>query len=122
MAKLTGRLGKVISTSEIVHCNNWTCDVSIDTEEVTGMGSSVVWRSRITGMLDWTANVECYQKDGTTTAVTPGSAATNLDLYLNASVYLRGSAICTSAEINNPVDGVCTITYAFQGTGTLSIN
>ena len=123
MATITGQLGKVIwsAATELTHVTNWTCDVDIDIEDITSMGAAVAWRTKVTGLLDWTATVEAKQADGNTDGiVAPGDASAALKLYVDATTYLSGNAICTTTEISNPVDGVCTITYSFQGISTLS--
>jgi len=119
LSLFTGKSGKVTSGTEILHVINWTCNVTRDIEDATAMGSGVAWRSKVMGIMDWTATVECYQKAGSTYHLEPGTAAASLVLNQDATHALTGDAICTSATVNNPSDGMCTITYEFQGVGEL---
>lgn len=137
MATFHGKSGRVewdcaATEIELDQVVNWSVDAIADVAEITDMGDT--YKTYKGGFLDWTATVEC-RLDVTGLDV---PLATNtyealgedtpakLELYLIHDTVtplyaaLYGSAICVGVSINQPHDGVPTVTYTFQGNGTLA--
>jgi len=115
----------------IEQIQNWSCDVNVDTVEVTGMQGE--WKSYVSGIKDWTATVDCLASTTGLQLSASGDAATDglgentpawLELYLKYDstttqyMGLYGHAICNSIAETDPVDGPVTVTYSFQGSGS----
>ncbi len=144
MATFAGKYGEVTwdtdtggTDATIIAVSNWTCEVNADIEDVTGMSASVAYRSKVAGLLDWTATVEAFHDTtGTEIPIVTGgveavgekstAAGARLELAFDvvggaaAEMILHGSAICTGLSVNDPVDGPATVTYSFQGCGPLT--
>ncbi len=131
MAFMSGKNGKIIWDADdtdvgLSYAQNWTCTYTHEVAEITSMQDT--WRTYYTGSQDWTATAECLLV-ATGTEIPIGSADGGLgmaddecmlELYFHHEVGVKfravyGNAICTGISITDPVDGIVTLTYSFQG-------
>ena len=134
MAMFHGRAGKVAweggsgnTFSDVEFVTSWTFDATADVAETTAMSDANYWKSYLAGFKDWTATVE-YNPQG---AVTPVPGLSNSDLGVDksdASLQLWftqtegdgmiiGTGTMTGFSVNEPADGIVTVTANFQGVG-----
>ena len=119
MAEIAGYTGKFTfgtsTISDVKHnILSWSAEIACDALETTGFADSGQ-RCYIRGLRGWTASVEgLVDATNSIAGTVPGTTA-NLKLYINATNYYTGDAICTGASPNVAVDGVETISFTFQG-------
>lgn len=144
MAMFHGKTGNIYwdeSQLNISHGQSWTCEAVVDVAETTSFQDS--WKSYLSGVKDWTATIECKADDSgpqipfTTAGGVSGLGEDNatlmadnqntLELFLvwdtsgnTQYVCLYGQAVVTGIAHTVGVDDVETLTYSFQGTGTLA--
>lgn len=136
MASFHGKNGKVMWDSstgnedEVEPVTAWSCDINVDTADVTAMGST--WKSRLPGFFDWTATVECLVDSGgfKIPVATGGIEAigentpAKLELWLDETggsiKVLYGSAICTGLSVNQDANDAVKCTYTFEGQGVIA--
>lgn len=127
MARLSGYLGTVKSTStELIGIQNWTLDISGDVDDVTGFDNSTInERAYVAGLASWKATFE-GAADATEPlflgagVLKPGATISQLNLFIDATHYYRGAAICTSVGCKTSIDGAVTWSVGCQGTGALT--
>lgn len=118
MAEVHGKSGSITYSNLTAGVKGWTLNYTCDTAETTDLADSGV-RTYIAGLTGWTATVEANFDNANTAA--PGDSAT-LTLTVSTGIDYEGTAICTGLRVNTDVGGVDTVTYEFQGTGTLSVD
>ena len=142
MAAFHGKDGRVYwdtkDASEVTvqHITSWNVDATSDTAESTEMGST--WKSYTSGFKDWTATVEAYLDSAgadipiTTSGDTAGlgdvydadgTTKVKAEFWFGDAIgdgYLTGDCVCTGVSYNQTKDDNVTVTYTFQGNGTLS--
>ena len=124
MAKISGYDGQFTfgtsTVSDVAHnIISWSAEIACDALEVTGFKDDGD-RTYIRGLRGWTATAEgLVDATNSIAATVPGTAAA-LKLYVNATNYYGGSALCTGASPSVSVDGVETISFSFQGLSDLT--
>ncbi len=120
MARLAGTAGSVTVAEAAAQAGikSWKLDHTFDTLDSTGFDSSG-HRTFLPGLDTWAGSFEGY-KDGA-----PLTIGTEIALLLKqsatASQNWGGQAIITGSHPALGVDGLSTISYDFQGTGTLTL-
>jgi len=124
VAKISGYDGQFTfgtsTVSDVAHnIISWSAEIACDALEVTGFKDDGQ-RTYIRGLRGWTATAEgLVDATNSIAATVPGTAAA-LKLYVNATNYYGGSALCTGASPSVSVDGVETISFSFQGLSDLT--
>lgn len=135
MVAIAGKTGTVIwdaadADDELLNIQSWTCDISVDAEETTAMGSG--WKSRVAGFFDWNAQVVCkMDTSGIQVPLTTGGAEAlgentpaQLELWIDETALqlqvVYGPAMCTKVSISEPANGSVDITYDFVGQGEIA--
>ena len=119
MAEISGYGGKfTFGTSTVSDTKHnvysWSADIACDALEVTGFADGGE-RCYVRGQRGWTATCEAYVDATNSIAATVPGTAANLKLYVNATNYYTGDALCTGFSPGAAVDGVDTMTFTFQG-------
>jgi hypothetical protein len=117
MAEVAGCGGSLTFTNLTAGVKNWTVNYTCDVLETTDFADNCK-RTYIAGLSSWTATATANW-DAANTA-DPGDSAT-LTLTADTGKTYAGTAIMTGLSVNVAVDGVNSVTYNFQGTGTLTI-
>ncbi len=124
MAMLHGRAGSVSfaggGAEDLLRITSWTADATADVAETTAMSDANYWKSYLAGFKDWTATVEVNSNTASFLTSLGEATPAALVLTLVAGTTLTGNAFMTGASMSEPVDGIVTITYNFQGTGELA--
>lgn len=116
MAEASGKSGYVKEGSNtIAGIKNWTCPQLAGVGDITDFESSGL-KEFILLLKEWSGNFD-GSWDGA--PLTLGSSYT-LHLGLNGSHEYYGSAIIKGINPGVAVDGVNTISYDFQGTGSIT--
>ena len=76
--------------------------------------------SYIRGLKGWTATCEGYVDGSQASEFADLGTSASLRLYTSDAQYYSGTAILTGSSPAQPVDGVATISFSFQGSGALS--
>ena len=118
MAEIAGKAGSITFTGLTVGVKSWTLDYTADALEITDFADSGN-RTYIVGLKGWTAAAE-GNWDAANTAV-PGVDPASLVLTATTGKTYTGNAILISLALSEPVDGVVTASYSFQGSGALTI-
>ena len=121
MARAIGTTGavEVPDNTEIGGIKSWTLDITADAVETTGFDSSGV-RSYLGTVFGWSGSFEGY-KDGVCIVVEGSSTTIQLSETTPVDEVLwSGAVIITGLTVGHTHDGVCTVNYTFQGTGTLT--
>ena len=121
MARAIGTKGavEVPDNTEITGIKSWTLDITAGVAETTGFDSSGV-QEYLGTVIGWSGSFEGYKNgtcvviDGTSTTIQL-SETTPVD-----EVLWSGAIILTGLTVGHTHDGVCTVNYTFQGTGTLT--
>ena len=98
---------------------SWSADVTCDALETTGFHDAGD-RCYIRGLRGWTATCEALVDATNSLAVTVVGTAAALKLYVNATNYYGGAALCTGLSPSVSVDGIETMTATFQGLSDLA--
>ena len=117
MAEVHGNGGSITFTNVTAGVKSWTLNWAADTHDITDFADGTA-RTFKNGLTSWTASCECNY-DATNTADIEDAAAT-LTLIVGGAVQYSGSALMTSMDVSTSVDGIVTMTYGFQGSGTLT--
>ena len=120
MAKFHGKSGTVTFGAAVLNVINFSFDATADVAETTAMADT--YKGYVAGYKDWTAVVECRLDTAGVDPdlVTDLGGSASLDLDTVTGKHYSGTAICTNVGVNQPYDGVPTVTYNFQGSGTLT--
>lgn len=97
---------------------SWTLDIVCDMAELSDMGDT--WKTRLAGVKDWTATVECI--DDTVAEFTSlGASLTNITFRLSSGNTLLGATGIITG-MGHTVDGtdVGKLSYTIQGTGAIT--
>ena len=128
MAHLAGKSGNVYSTTAggtatgqvvVAGMKSWNVDYTSDALETTDFADSGL-RTYIAGLSGWSGSFEGY-KDGAA-GLAPGTSYV-LRLQASASTTTQmytGTAFITGLHEAASVDGVVSLAYDFQGSGTLT--
>jgi len=125
---LSGKAGNVYSTTAggtltgeviVAGMKSWTVDYTADALDTTDFADSGL-KTYIAGLSGWSGSFEGY-KDGAPGLV-PGTAYV-LDLResTDSTQKYTGTALITGLHGSASVDGVVTLAYDFQGSGTLTV-
>lgn len=112
----------------------WTADINVEVGDDNGMGD--VFKSRLPGLFDWSAEVTCntlviatgFQVPIVTGGVealgenTPATLELFFDKIGGAGNVglLVGTAIATNISTSVSVDGIAQTTYSFEGQGAIT--
>jgi len=124
MAEIAGYGGRfTFGTSTVSDTKHnilsWSAEVTCDALETTSFADAGQ-RCYIRGLRGWTATVEgLVDATNSIAATVPGTAA-SLKLYINATKYYLGDALCTGFSPGVAVDGVETMSFSFQGLSDLT--
>lgn len=126
MANHTGSEGVVkIGTSTLSEVRSFSITETGDVIEDSTMGDAS--RTYKAGMKTFTGSVVCFydETDTAQIALTVGAGVT-LNLYPEGTgsgdKFYSGSVLITSIERSAAFDGMVEATFAFQGTGTLTLS
>lgn len=104
-------------SSAVGGVHNWTINYTADNYETTDFADSGT-RTYIGGMKNWTGTFDAYYSTAVSySAIDPGTSL-SAKFKLNASHQIHGNIVITAMNFAVPVDGVETVTWNFQGTGT----
>jgi len=110
-----GKSGSVTFNAAVASVTEWSFERSVETAEDTAMGAS--WKIRRAGFADGTVSVQA-RFNTVTTPVTLWGAEASLKLYLDATNYFEGNAICTGDDIGAGTGDVGNRTLTFQWSDT----
>jgi len=124
MAVLAGHAGSFrLSTNVVAELDAWTLEVSTDTEETQAFGDT--WKEHTATVKEWSGTasgrLDISDTNGHValqTAVLGGTTVSGR-FYVNGTNYYAGTAF-VQASISAPENGVITVSYSLQGTGSLS--
>lgn len=116
MAEVVGNGGSITFTNLTAGVKNWTLDYTSDVEEITDFADGTA-KTFLPTLTSWTATAEANWDSANTAA--PGDSA-SLTLTVDGSNTYSGTAILIGMSVSEPVGGVVTVTYSFQGTGALT--
>ncbi len=126
MAKIHGKGGSITwaGTANTISANitSWTVDATGDVAEITNMASAADWKEFLGGFRGWTASIETFWDSVTSVALLTDLAGAAADLKLeivDAGPNVSGDAILTGSSITTDANDAVTVTYTFQGTGSL---
>ncbi len=119
MAEKSGKNGQVQSaTADVAGIREWNLSYDADALETTDFTDAGV-KTFVAGLTGWTGSFSGFDQAA---APLPAVGATvTLKLELDNTDFYTGSALITNASPAVSVDGVNTIAYTFQGTGTLTV-
>ncbi len=115
MAEIHGNGGSITFTNLTAGVKSWTLSWDSEVHDITDFDDGTA-RTFLGGLTSWTCTAEC-QIDAANTA-DPGDSA-QITLSVTAAIDYVGTAIMTNMSPSTPVDGIVTVAYSFQGTGTL---
>ena len=124
MAAFHGKSGVVTFESEIfLNVINWTVNVAADLVEATDMGDS--WKTYLAGFKDWTGTAEVLMDSGGLLATAGSSALTQIGTaaactFNDGNTTLTANGFLMDFTVNDPSDGVVTMTLNFQGSGSMA--
>lgn len=124
MAAFHGKAGTVsFGAKAVFNVINWTINVTSDLAEATDMGDS--WKTYLAGFKDWTGTAEVLTDSGGLMVVA-GSSAINLVgteaacIFNDGNTSLTANGFLVDFSVNDPSDGVVTMTLNFQGSGSMA--
>ncbi len=129
MAAFHGKVGTVSFEAEtFLNVVNWSMNITSDLAESTAMGLS--WKTYLAGFKDWTGSAEVLMDHGgllatagSTALAQIGTAAACIFVassVIGAAVTFTANGFLTDFTINDPSDGVVTMTLTFQGSGSVA--
>jgi hypothetical protein len=128
MAHLAGKAGAVYSTTTggtatqtviVTGMKSWSVDYTIDALETTDFADVGV-KSYIAGLSGWSGSFEGY-KDGAPGLVVGTSYVLHLNESATTTQRYTGTALITGLHGAASNDGIVTVGFDFQGTGTLTV-
>ena len=123
MATMAGYEGKVVWGTVIsdvgYNVHAWSMDVTVDPLETTDFADAGN-KTFIRGLKSWSGSVEVYADSTNNITVADVGSSATVQLYVNATKYWSGSALCTGWHPAVAVDGVVSGTLDFQGSGLLT--
>lgn len=135
MAILHGKAGKItFAGGTVSNVLSWSINATADVAESSVMNQAAVshlthWKEYLPGFLDWTAVIECDLDDGgldpdldTDFAQDVDGIAVVLESTLAATSGRKysGNGMVTNISPSADKDGIIKVTYAVQGSGTLT--
>lgn len=123
MAKSAGKFGYVevataSGTAAAAGIKDWSIDYTIDPLETTDFGASGA-ATYITGVSRWSGGFSGY-KDGVPKVIGVNSVSLVLAVTSVSTSGWMGTAFITGIHMTNAFDGVATVNYDFQGTGSVT--
>lgn len=125
MSTYSGIDGYVLEGSTVVgELNHFTLTLTSASNDVSAFQGSG-WGAFKPGLLTWTGTASGFwdlTDTGQAALWTAATGTTSVELYMhtNDDYYYYGSANLTSIAIDDTLAGVATVTFNFQGTGTLT--
>jgi hypothetical protein len=126
MAAFHGKLGEAwFNDTKATEVTNWAISTTADMAEYTGMQATDNAKTYLAGFLDWTATATVLVDGLDWDYATEFGATATLVLYGSTkdgelAKRYTGTAILTGMNTDLDKDGVGTINYSFQGSGTLT--
>ena len=125
MAVIKGKDGTVaVGSGNVANVTSWSCTQEADVLETSAMGTGGA-KTFVGSMTSWSGSVECFlDTTAQHTALTVGSEVTiTLDTDgagSTGSVY-SGLVVVTSAATTVGAADIVTVSFDYQGAGTLTI-
>ena len=121
MAAFAGTGGTVtFASGHTVNVFSWSIDYTAEALESTDFASGGN-REFIPGLKGWSGSYEC-RLDSADTVDAPGAApAGAVFTGEGAATTYSGDIMITSVSLSVAVDGLASVTFSFQGSGTLAI-
>lgn len=102
----------VVDSTTLGEIGEWTLDEDINLEETPVFGDNVVTH---TGTLKSASGSFSGYFDATDLGnIDPGTAITNLELYIDGTANVAAEAIISTRSVTNVVDGVAEIDIDFE--------
>ena len=123
MAAIHGKRGTATFSGLTLEVQGWTVNGTADVEDatimdVTAIGETVHWKTKVIGYKDWTAQVTVVLPAAGVGVAALGTSAT-LTLDTTDGLDYSGTAICTGISISSGNQTV-TATCDFEGNGQLT--
>lgn len=123
MAEISGYGGAMVfgtAISDTKHnVHSWSLDYKCEALDVTSFADGGD-KTFIRGLKEWSASVDAYTDATNGDPVASVGTVAALSLYVNATKYYYGDALCTGFNKATNVDGVETTSYTFQGLSDLA--
>ena len=120
MGAITGTQGNVtFLTGYTTGVYSWTIDYVADALESTTFTSGG-YRDYIVGLLSWGGTYECRLDDAIPIRH-PGRPRAIASFLAHPGVIYVGNIIITGVSLGVAVDGVCSATFTYQGSGHIRI-
>ena len=113
---LTGKDGNVSldsGTSTVAEIKDWSLDESADVLETTSFDNTDDHKTYIAGLKDTTGSFSGQWAASQMADTTPGTTIT-VQLDIDATNYVSGSAIINTRGSNTAVDGLAEVSIDFQ--------
>ena len=128
---LAGTFGSVLipgtPNTPIGGLRSWDLTVTADNYDASVLGDT--WREYVSGLKGWSGNLTGYYALTTDTAQLSVFTAlvNNTPLVVQFQTvqgggFFEGTIHVTNSVVSDPVDNLITMTFAFQGTGSLQHN
>ena len=120
MAALHGKDASVTFANLTVGIDTWSLNYSTDMVETTSFDNvSSGHKAYTAGLADWTATLSGHL-DGTESPLVQGSSGAMTLTYGPSDTWI-GTATLQNISVDTGVNDKITVTYEFQGTGTLTL-
>tara|TARA_R100001594_G_scaffold146917_1_gene199077 strand:+ start:786 stop:1202 length:417 start_codon:yes stop_codon:yes gene_type:complete len=134
MAAVTGdsgviKFGTVDSEAIVANVSGWSLDISMDTVDVTAMGSNA-FKSFTGGKYSWTGSCEVHwdnaddtAQEGFETALLTNDSAKQVMLYPGGTGsvdYWKGVVLITGISMSGSIGDSVKLSANFQGVGALT--
>jgi hypothetical protein len=116
MAEIHGNAGSLTFAGIATGVKSWTLSWDSEVHDITDFADGTA-RTFLGGLTSWTGTAECNM-DATNTAK-PGATG-NCEFSVDGTIDYNGDVIVTNVSVSTAVDGIVSVTYAFQGNGTLT--
>lgn len=126
---ISGKVAKIeYGGGKVAQVGGWTVDVNSNIIDVTSFTTGdLQWRSKITGLSDWSGSIDVFQDasstgldDLRTNTLTPSTAQFIGYMDKSGGENLRGSVLIESLSVTADLDGTVGNAFTFQGTGALT--
>lgn len=124
MANIMGNNGSVeIGANAVAEVSAFTLNTGVAIADDTVLGDT--YKSHKTGTKNWSGSVNCYWDDTDTTGQEMMEEGDSVDLSLIpdptvGATDFNGTATITAVTIENPLDGIVTASFTFEGNGALN--
>ncbi len=120
MGAIAGKNGNVtFATGYTTGVYTWTIDYTADALDSTAY-TSLGFYDYIPGLKGWSGTYGC-RLDNVAIVDHPGMEAAAATFTAVTGITYTGSIIITGISIATPVDGICEVTFTYQGSGHVGI-